>query len=242
MTTTENLKSKAGAAPAQQQQMLIIIGIIAAAIIAAGAFILLSNNDRVSVSEVDYATIPQSRTSDGGFVLGDPNAPITVVEFADFFCIHCQGFHSTASRFINEFVATGMARFEYRFLPTRSSQYSTFAAQIAECIEEEQEGGFWQAFDLMFDYASSGSADENIGRYVTEKLGMDYGEVLECTTAADQYLTDQRTANGLSITGTPAIRVRLGDSQPQLISEQYSSGAVPFEVLENLVLSAQVNQ
>lgn len=243
MTTAEKIKTKASSPGGlQQQQLMIVIGIVAAAVIAAGVFIALSSADRVTVGEVSYDAIPQSRTPDGGFVLGDPDAPITIVEYADFFCPHCQNYHSTVSRFINEFVVTGMAKFEYRFLPTRSSQYSTFAAQVAECVEEQETGNFWRAFDLMFDYASGAGADENIGRYISDRLGLDYGAVLECTTTATQHQTDQRSANALEITGTPAIRVRIGDSQPQLIGQQYTSGSVPFETLESLVLSAQMNQ
>ena len=58
-----------------------------------------------------FADIPQSRTEDGAFVLGDPDAPVTIVEFADFMCPHCQAYQTTVNRFIEQYVATGQAKF-----------------------------------------------------------------------------------------------------------------------------------
>src|SRR4051794_33993937 len=42
-----------------------------------------------------YSDIPQSRTEDGAFVLGDPDAPITIIEFLDWGCPHCQAYKPT---------------------------------------------------------------------------------------------------------------------------------------------------
>ncbi|MDX1991551.1 MAG: thioredoxin domain-containing protein [bacterium] len=225
----------------KQQQLTFIAVIVVVAIAAAALFIILSNNEGVSRG-VDYSTLPQSRTPDGGFVLGDPNAPVTLVEFADFFCPVCQGYKSTVDRFIEEYVATGQAKFEYRFLPTRASQSSTFAAQIAECVAEEDESRFWEAYDVMFNYASGAGQDDRIGQHVADRLGMDYADLLDCASSATQYQTDQRLANQLEITGTPGIRVRYGDSQPQLIAPQFTTGEVPFSQLEAIILAAQVGQ
>src|SRR5688572_1885482 len=51
----------------------------------------------VTAAVVDnpYADIPFSRTVDGAPVLGDPDAPITIVEFADFACPPCQRYQPT---------------------------------------------------------------------------------------------------------------------------------------------------
>jgi protein-disulfide isomerase len=42
-----------------------------------------------TLSEI-FARLPQTRTADGGFVVGAADAPITIVEFADYACPHCQ--------------------------------------------------------------------------------------------------------------------------------------------------------
>jgi len=225
----------------QQQQLTFIVAIIALAVVAAGVFIFFSNNESIS-GNINYEDLPQSRTADGGFVLGDPDATVTLVEFADFFCPHCQGFKPEINQFIEDFVVTGQAKFEYRFLPTQSSQYSAFAAQLAECVVEQDETGFWEAYDLMFSYASGAGADEEIGRHVADRMGLDYGQLLTCSSSATQVDTDQQLARALEITGTPGMRIRYGDGQPQLLSEQYATGAVPYSVIESVVVGALIEQ
>gem|GEM_PF-6126817 len=48
-----------------------------------------------TISEI-FASLPQSRTEDGGFVVGKPEAPITIVEFVDYACPHCQTYRPVA--------------------------------------------------------------------------------------------------------------------------------------------------
>src|SRR5690606_6679828 len=103
-----------------------------------------------------YEDIPQSRTEDGAFVLGDPSAPVTIGEFADFMCPHCQDYQVTVHDFIEQFVTTGQARFEYRFYPIVHPTYSVFTAQIAECTEVQRDGAFWASHDLLYDLAADG--------------------------------------------------------------------------------------
>jgi protein-disulfide isomerase len=53
--------------------------------------IAVAQEDTVTAQDylARYEGIPFERLEDGGFVLGDPAAPITIVEFADFLCSHC---------------------------------------------------------------------------------------------------------------------------------------------------------
>lgn len=220
----------------QNLTIFVVIGLIA--FVVAAAFIVLSNSNAGSESaDVDYSDIPQERLADGGFVLGNPNAPITLVEFADFFCPHCQTYKPTVNQFIEEFVATGQARFEYRMLPTSAGgANSNFAARLAECANEMTDNGFWVAHDVLFDLASSGVRDE-IGRELASRLDLSFAELMECQQDATQYETDAALATRVGVSGTPAVRVRYGDSTPQTI-QGYERGGAPIEALRGLVISA----
>lgn len=56
-----------------------------------------------------------SKTKDGGFILGNPNAPIKLVEFASFTCPHCADFHKNAAAELkSEFIASGKLSYEFR--------------------------------------------------------------------------------------------------------------------------------
>lgn len=222
---------------AQNQQLTIIVSIVVAAVAAAGIFIFLSQSSATSGSDLTYDDVVQERLEDGAFVIGDPNAPITIVEFADFLCPHCQSYKSTVDRIMEEFVFTGMARFEYRMLPTQS--LSPFVNQVAECAALQSDVGFFPVHDEIFRIASSSRVSDEIGRRIAEEFDLDYAELLSCTQDADQYSTDQRLASQLGIQGTPAVRIRLGDSAPQPITVGSERGSVPFEVIASAVQSAQ---
>src|SRR5262249_43482071 len=105
---------------------IIIIGVVA--IIAAIALILISNNQTGggNISASDFNSMPQQRLSDGGFVVGNPDAAVTIVEFADYACPHCQEYKPTIDQFINNYVKTGKAKFELRIFPTAGGQTTAF--------------------------------------------------------------------------------------------------------------------
>ena len=218
------------------QQKLIIGGVIVAAIVVAVVVILLSSQSSFSSVSVDYSTIPQERQPDGGFVLGDPDAPITVVAFEDFLCPHCQRYKSTTEQFISEYVATGLARFEYRFLPAVDPTYSRQTAQDAECADILEPGSFWKAHDVLFDIASSSRYNNSSAKTFADRMGLSYTELLECRGDANQIDVDMQLAQQLGATGTPTVLVRYGDSQPQ--PTQFGQQPT-FEQLGLLVQSVQ---
>lgn len=194
-------------------------------------------------SEDAYAGIPFARTEDGGFVLGNPDAPVTIVEFGDFACPHCQNYYTTSKEFIEDFVATGQAKFEYRmFISGAEPVYGTYTAQLAECADEQQEGGFWPAHDVLFELGQAGRFGEQTARQLAERLELDYAELLDCAGDADQYETDVNFGYSLGVNATPTIMMRVGDEEPQFITfndQTFDGGPVPYEVLEAIVFAAQ---
>ena len=56
-----------------------------------------------------------SQTADGGFVMGNPDAPVKLVEFASMTCSHCAEFAETGIEPLTEkYVKTGLVSFEIR--------------------------------------------------------------------------------------------------------------------------------
>lgn len=225
----------------QQRNMLFIGALIGVAVVAAAAFIFLSSN-RVDLSaDIDFSALQQSRQDDGGFVLGNPNAPVTVVEFADFTCPHCQDYHSTTKRFIQEFVVTGKARFEYRMLRSTRNPYGDFVAQIAECSETLKPGSFWTTHDRLFELTSAGLY-ENIGQDIANQIGVSYSELLQCTAEARQFITDSNLGTNAGVQGTPAIMVRFNNGPLQWVTmngQTFNRGGVAYETLAALVNQSQ---
>lgn len=194
---------------------LIIALVIVAAVIVALAFVILSSQGGSNSDGSAYADIPQGRQDDGGFVLGSADAPITIVAFEDFLCSHCQRFKPTVDQFIAEYVATGMARFEYRIFPAVHPGYSPLAGKLAECADTLRPGSFWHAHDVLFDIASARAFSDQSSRTFAESMDLAYADLLACTADAKQADIDTQLGTQLGVTGTPTIMVRYGNSQPQ---------------------------
>lgn len=76
-----------------------------------------------------------SETADHGFVMGNPDAPIKVIEFGSFTCPHCRDFSAESAAERNAMVDTGKLSFEYRtFL---RDPLDVAAALIARCSGPE---------------------------------------------------------------------------------------------------------
>ena len=196
--------------------MMIIGGVVVAAIVVAIAVIMMSSTSSLGGASVDYSAIPQERLADGGFVLGNPEAPITIVAFEDFICPHCQAYKSVTSEFISKYVATGLARFEYRFLPAVDPTYSPLSAKFAECADILKPGSFWNAHDLMFELAAASRFTNTTPRTFADRIDIPYTDLLECSSSeANQVNVDLALAQQLGATGTPTIMVRYDGSSPQ---------------------------
>lgn len=224
-----------------QQQTLIIGAIVAAAVLA--VIILIALSGRASTSSIDFSTLPQSRTAEGGFVIGDPNAPITVIEFADYACPACHNYLPTVEQFISEFVVTGQAKFEYYVFPTAGGASTAFAGGIAECADEAQPGAFWTAYTRFNQLAQEGRYQDAPRIFVSE-LGLSYSDLLTCQEEASLVSDGVALGQSLRVEGTPGVRVRFGDSAPTFITyagQTYDRGGVPIDVLRAVVQSAQAS-
>lgn len=185
-----------------------------------------------------YEDIPQSRAEDGGFVLGDPDAPVTIVEFADFMCLHCQNYQATAHDFIEQYVATGQARFEYRLYPIVHPTYSVFTAQIAECAETQRDGAFWASHDLLYDLAADGLIGPKTPETVVKTLGLDAEKLEACLDTATQHEVDTQLGQSLGVNGTPATTVRLTDGTlgwAYLREQIWNRGGLPLSFLTQII-------
>ncbi len=238
MTQAAAMKRKQ-TAPMNRQGLLIVGIVIIAVVVVALIAILLSGN---SGSDIDVASLQQSRQADGGFVLGAPDAPITVIEFADFACPHCQEYHPEITNFLTNYVVPGKAKFEYRVFPTAGGQLSQITGQYLDCAEQQKPGSFWKGYNLMFNYAFSGRYTNEVGRLLATDEGLNYSELLSCASTSTQVQTDIAFGTNNGVSGTPAILVRYGDQAPQFVSyggRTYNQGGVPYSVLAAITDAVQ---
>ena len=115
------------------------------------------------------ATAPQSQGSvdvealmaEGALpdvVLGDPNAPVTIVEYASLTCPHCATFHNSALPDIKaDYVDTGIAKVILREFPFDPAALAGF--MLARCVPEERRE---PRISVLFQQQQSWARAENV--------------------------------------------------------------------------------
>lgn len=85
----------------------------------------------------------------GDHAIGDPNAPITVVEYASVTCGACANWHAAVyPELRKKYIDTGKVRFVFREFPTPPENLATVGFLIANCAAEDK---FFQNISLQFE-------------------------------------------------------------------------------------------
>ncbi len=145
-------------------------------------------------------------------VKGNPNAPITIIEFSDFQCPYCSKFHTqTLPELEKNYIQTGKVKFVYRDLPLASHANAMPASIAAECADEQ--GKFWEYHDILFknqgvwNALSSDAASDRFSAFAVE-LGMNPSSFESClgsSKIADEVTKDSIDARKYGATGTPTF-------------------------------------
>ena len=183
-----------------------------------------SANAAVVAPAASTAPVGPVKVDPGNYpALGDPNAPVTVIEFADFRCPFCeQLFTSVEPSLKKDYIDTGKVKFYFRnyaFL----GPASVVAANAAECANDQ--GKFWAMHDWFYQ---NQPAETDTSQYtvnnltqVAGTLGMDTTQFSDCLTN-NKFQTnvdkDMSDGNAAGVTGTPAT----------FINGVLISGAVPY--------------
>lgn len=89
--------------------------------------------------------------------IGDPNAPVTVIEYASLTCPHCATFHEDVLPGLKErYIAPGKVRLIYRDFPL--DERALDAAKLAHCAGPERYFGF---LDVLFQTQSNWARAED---------------------------------------------------------------------------------
>lgn len=135
-------------------------------------------------------------------VTGAANAPITIVEFADFECPHCR----EVSPLIDKVVADKKndVRFAYKFFPLPGHAHADVAARAA--IAAWKQGKFWEMHHLLF--ANQTRLEQADLDSYAKQLGLDVSRFhadMQSKETTDRIARDKKLGEDLKIEGTPSI-------------------------------------
>jgi len=160
--------------------------------------------------------------------LGDPNAPVTLVEFADFNCGYCGKWTQETLPLIEEkYIETGKVRMAYVHYPILGAD-SMAAAEGAECAAEQN--SFWDYHNLLYAKQGMGFTPANLTQTAGE-LGLDTAQFEECLTNFPDRASlesDIRLSQVMGVRGTPAF----------LVNGIPLAGAYPYEDFERIIEGA----
>ena len=139
----------------------IPIAIVIAALLVAGAILYKDSDSNGGGTQTNQDDPTEQQTpeivvapiSETDHILGDPNAPIVIVEYSDIDCPFCKNFHETMNQVMAEYGEDGKVAWVYRQFPI--PQLHPNAPKIAEATEcVASMGGneaFWKFTNMIFD-------------------------------------------------------------------------------------------
>ncbi len=167
-------------------------------------------------------------SADDDPVLGDPNAPVTIIEFSDYQCPFCRRFWQQTLPLIKQnFIDTGKVKLVYRDFPLNFHQYAQKAAEAAECAGEQ--GKYWEYHDILFERQSEWSTQgvQKFKDYAAE-LGLDLEQFSSCLDSgkyAQEVQKDYQDGVSYGVQGTPTF----------FINGVKIVGAQPYQTFETVI-------
>jgi protein-disulfide isomerase len=178
------------------------------------------NNEELSIENL---------IKNGSPILGNPGAPITILDFSDFQCLNCGRYVKNTEPILNEtYIQTGKASLVYKYFPVVGFD-SVNPALAGQCSQEQ--GLFWQFHKLLF--ANQKSIDSgwvsknNLKNFASQIPGLDLQKFSECLDSErykDHVNKDLEMAKKFQLRATPSFIIVNNDgTDPDILT-----GAHPF--------------
>ena len=208
----------------------VAVGLIALA----GAGIvgyLASRPKTMDITTVDPRQLPQAE----GYLMGNPSAPVQILEFGDFECPSCSQFAVLTEPDVRKrLVETGIASFRYYDFPLPGHANSWPASHAAACANEQ--GKFWEMHDQLYnaqDQWASHTTRNPKGLFegYAKAIGLDVSKWEDCYDS-------QRHQLKIAANKAEAERRRVGSTPTFVIGKRQIPGALGYDQMKLLVDSA----
>jgi len=188
---------------------------------------VVNNNNNQGNNNIPTGIVDVSADDDP--VLGEKDAPVTIIEFSDFQCPFCERFYSqTLEQIKTNYIDTGKVKLIYRDFPLDSIHpMAQKAAEAAECADEQ--GKYWEYHDKLFqnqeEWVTTGIS--KLKEYA-KGLSLDSSKFDKCLDDgkyADEVKKDFQDGAQAGVQGTPSF----------FINGKQLSGAQPFAAFQQAI-------
>lgn len=140
---------------------------------------------------------------------GDPNAPVTLVEFGDFNCGYCGKWaKETLPKIDQEYIKTGKVRMAYVHYPILGADSMT-AAEATECAAQQDAAKFWAYHNLLYANQGIGFTPAHLAELASQ-AELDKAKFETCLnnfSDRTKIEDDIRLSQVMGVRGTPAFLV-----------------------------------
>lgn len=191
----------------RQSQVRLMIGITLAAVIVVGVIALITLRPTTAPEVADFSGVPQEidRSGAPGIAIGEQSAPVTLIEYSDFSCSHCENLSGTISDLIDRYVREGQLRVVYKPVSFIGGSNSESASRAAICAAEQGKG--WEMIDFI--WGLSGPANYGLPYFtgIDPNAGLDVASFRQCfaapkTAQTVQDVNDEALDSGINSTPT----------------------------------------
>lgn len=165
--------------------------------------------------------------ADDDAVFGDPDAPVTIVEFSDYECPFCKRhFTQTFPEIKKNYIDTGKVKLIFRDFPLGFHPNAEKSAMAAECVRDQLgDKGYYTYHDLLFE---TNDLSESSLKNLAGEAGANENTFTSCLTSGkfkDEVQKDLADGQRAGINGTPGF----------LINNRRISGAQPYAAFEAII-------
>lgn len=171
-----------------------------------------------------------------GHLLGNPNAPVQILEFADFECPHCAEFATITEPDVRKrLVETGVASYRYFDFPLGHFPNSVSASNAAACAGDQNK--FWEMHDKLFqgqpEWNSMATSDpKKVFEKYAKELGLDMGTWGACYDA-------QKHLPEIMANRDEGLRRHVESTPTFVIGGKQIPGAIPYDMFKAYVDTAE---
>lgn len=212
--------------PSRRNPLAPFYGVLAVIALVGVGFLLYKTMNRggtAATQPVDVTVTQAELDRVPGIAMGRDDAPVTILEFADYQCPHCADWVALVEPLIRErLVNTGVARYVFYDFPLGGAfRHSFIAARAGRCANEQ--GKFWDFHNLIFARQSTWTTmSDPTDFYVdlAEQAGLDDDAFAGCLRS-DKYAREvtlsRKLGESLGVQGTPSLFVN-GERLPNIPS------------------------
>jgi protein-disulfide isomerase len=218
---------------ATNRALYLALGVIAVA----GAVLIYRSASSAGRPAATIADVPASNLRAEGYLMGDPEAPVQILEFADFECPACGQFATITEPDVrSRLIQTGIANLRFFDYPLPQHRNSLPAHNAAACAATQ--GKFWEMHDKLF----AGQLDWSTGRTSNPKrifsgyareIRLDVGQWEDC-------YDNRRQEARIRANQQEGERRQIGSTPTFVVGRRMAPGALSYDDLKRLVDSAMV--